>query len=478
MWNSIAETPTPMDISTYIRDIYKLNTTVQKNLLSLCVTGGAVSSIQSLLTVSGASQCVQTVSIPYARIASKNILHRVSNTEQHNSLCNEEVATLLAKSSFHESLHCYLAEHRTSLSTAQSSRVPDSTSQILGIGCTAALVSDVPKKGEHRCFISIVSSKKQLSVTLSLQKGARCRLEEDKFCSAVLISTLGEFLSLPPLFNIGSELVARHEEYFDVKQSLQRLYQGKVSNVLIIPDGRADATTWFSAENAPLPETTIIFPGSFNPLHDGHVLMCAAAVQHIRANGSETPMLVFEIAAVNADKPSIDMDELIGRLQQFHESNMVFRSLAGVSERPVIAVCVTSKPLFVEKARLFKDVFTHFLMGADTMRRVVDLKYYLTEQNDEESLLDNDVEGHMAFASMINTLSETKSSILVCGRITHDKIFDTMENIAKDSELLRWSLRKFPALFDSIPESSFRVDLSSTAIRNQRVAKDVNNVNK
>lgn len=102
---------------------------------------------------------------------------------------------------------------------------------------------------------------------------------------------------------------------------------------------------------------TIVYPGSFNPLHDGHLTLARVAQQALVSEGGNTApaaTVLFEIATVNADKGAVDRATLEARLRQF-----------GSGEKGQ-AVVLTRTPLFVEKARLFPGA--HFLIGADTVK--------------------------------------------------------------------------------------------------------------
>lgn len=87
-----------------------------------------------------------------------------------------------------------------------------------------------------------------------------------------------------------------------------------------------------------LPEGSLVYSGSFNPLHLGHIRLAMAAQQAIvasRARGRGLvcssqllqghtphgtplmrPTIVFEISAMNADKPPLSLEELEKRLAQ------------------------------------------------------------------------------------------------------------------------------------------------------------------
>ena len=85
-----------------------------------------------------------------------------------------------------------------------------------------------------------------------------------------------------------------------------------------------------------------MLPGSFNPLHKGHigVLEEAAAMQHLpRSTSIEDGLAVFEISMNNADKGVIDEEELRLRLR-------------GFSDIGASVVITAEHPTFVSKAKV------------------------------------------------------------------------------------------------------------------------------
>ena len=163
-----------------------------------------------------------------------------------------------------------------------------------------------------------------------------------------------------------------------------------------------------------------LLPGSFDPLHDGHRGMFAAAVRRLGPGGA------FELSITNAEKPSSSDDEVSRRLRAF----------AGYAP-----LWLTRAPTFVEKARLFPGAV--FVVGADTAARIVQPRFY------EESA-----------ERMRSALEEIRAAgcrFLVAGRVDGEGRY-----IDRDALSLR---EEFADLFDAIAEGEFRLDVSSTALR-------------
>lgn len=126
----------------------------------------------------------------------------------------------------------------------------------------------------------------------------------------------------------------------------------------------------------------VIFPGSFHPLHRGHIELAKTAQQLSQRR------VVFELSIENADKGRWTESEVMERLTQF-------TSALGY-------LCVlTVEPLFYKKAKLFPGAF--FVVGVDTAQRMVDSKYY--NRSFEEMI------------ACLQPLMQSGTKILVAGRI-------------------------------------------------------------
>ena len=174
-----------------------------------------------------------------------------------------------------------------------------------------------------------------------------------------------------------------------------------------------------SARVAGRPEGVALLPGSFNPLHHGHQELARVASS---VAGRE---VLFELSVVNVDKPPLTHLEAEARVAQF----------AGRWR-----VVLTRAPRFVEKARLFPG--SVFVIGVDTAIRLVQPRYY----EDSEALM------HAALEEM----RERGTRFLVAGRAA-DSSFHTLDAARVPAP--------YAAMFESIPESLFRADVSSTELR-------------
>ena len=165
----------------------------------------------------------------------------------------------------------------------------------------------------------------------------------------------------------------------------------------------------------------LLLPGSFNPIHEGHRELLSTAEQLTGKRGA------YEIAVKNADKPTLDFLTIEERL-------------VAMSEQPV---WLTNLPTFQEKALYFPGAT--FALGVDTIERVGQLRFYDDDPKQRKN----------AFA----TLTEQNIRFLVFGRLMQGE-FKQLSDIQLPSELRE--------LCEAVPETTYRSDLSSTAIRSKQ----------
>jgi len=229
-----------------------------------------------------------------------------------------------------------------------------------------------------------------------------------------------------------------------------------------------------------IPPGTVLLPGSFNPLHAGHEQLAVAALrflQGVASSGQAVPSLphtpsglvLFELSATNADKLPLEGGILGARLAQFMgpqlPADIVGPDVAagaagggpkewpqgGSSYRSQLpaAVVVTDAPLFVQKGPLFPGCI--FVLGVDTVVRLVDAKYY---GGDREGML-----------VQLGSLLHAQCRVLVAGRVmdkgpaagSYLSLCDVLDSVPP-------ALRE---LFIELPQDSFRMDVSSSELRKQ-----------
>ena len=200
--------------------------------------------------------------------------------------------------------------------------------------------------------------------------------------------------------------------------TIDQLLAGELDRVTAQPDGQMLLSA---------PRPLVLMPGSFNPVHAGHVLLARVA-EELR----QQP-LAFEISVTNVDKPPLAGQTVRQRLAQFAWKSPVE---------------LTRAPTFVEKSRLFPR--TTFVIGADTAERLVAPKYY----GDDEARM------HVA----LEEIAGSGGSFLVAVRSDAAGRVRALGDIPVP--------RRYADLFTEIPEHRFRLDTSSSEIRARGVHSD------
>ncbi len=137
----------------------------------IVVTGGGTQAIADLLAVPGASKTVLEALVPYSGRSLAEFLG--SSPTQSVSI---ETAAAMAQAAYQRALHLREEE----------------TTPVIGLSCTATLATDRPKKGEHRTHIGLTDAEETRVYSLTLTKGPRDRLGEERVVSNLLLHVLAE----------------------------------------------------------------------------------------------------------------------------------------------------------------------------------------------------------------------------------------------------------------------------------------------
>ena len=363
--------------------------------LVLAATGGGSLALSRLLTVPGASRSVLEGIVPYEPEALIDWLGAVPE-----QFCSERTARAMA----------LVAYRRARRLTAKHQPAP----AVAGLGITASLASDRPKRGPHRVHLAWQTRETTCTRSVELEKGKRSRADEERLVADLALDLIaaGEGIAERPDLDLSpSEKPV--ERRYDAPPAWQALLAG---------ESQLAPASGMAAADRP----GAVFPGAFHPLHAGH-----QRIAEITATRLEQPV-AFEISIDNVDKLPLDYLEMADRARQFGD------------DRPL---WFTRAATFVEKSELFPGAW--FVVGVDTIARIADPRYYGAQP---------DICGQA-----LKAIAERGCRFLVFGREWEGR-FCTLADLRLPPGLA--------AICEGLSDTDFRLDIRSRDLRRTTQADD------
>lgn len=386
-----------------------------KQQLVLVIAGGESEIVPALCARSGASAVVLEAATP----GSFEELEAYVGAKLEDA-CSEATARKLAVAAWQRAATC---------SGEQGTR------NAVGVALSFTLKGeqDPPNNSPQDAYAVIHSTTQTLSATLKLSGSAEGTVFEHQALAEqiadVLLQLISKFgVSLPTdLFPNSNDSLAlsskpqvKNLQQVAAPFACRDLIEGRCRAIVSDPRKGFESANWQPLASSHTASHQLIFPGSFNPPHEGHRQM---AIHAQRLLGKQP---ICELAVTNAEKPPLDYLSMRERIDWLAELRF-----------PVV---ITRAARFYEKAELFPGAI--FIVGADTAVRIADPKFY-----DNQTTMRDEALNHFA---------RHGCRFLVFGRLAADG-FLAAENLNLPPIMKQIS--------QCVPECHFRNDISSTQLR-------------
>jgi len=448
------------------------------------MAGGGGNFLGILASTPGASKILLQGNILYDRESYRRFVQRTLDSEnfRYASVESSEYAA-----------HAALREALTLSAAADPKYGHHPTKNLqhsVGIGSASALSSNDGTKRTSRAFCTAQTSdsfKVTLQATLAKTGDKtvdRTRFEEDVFVAHCILTCVEYTLQfrekLSSLSENGSEYLEIDEnaitsrgdkiaikasfknpkQYTTTPRILQKaaelILNGEEDSVLLLAKSTSEPghPDFQIVNRTVIPPLSLVFPGSFNPPHTGHVQLVKSAM-----DASKCDTAWFELSITNADKDPLAVDDVVERLTKF----LVLRE-----EMPTHwGILLTNAPLFKQKVDLLYPLQVsrsyneekaevlpplHFVIGTDTLVRIVDPKYYNNSRDEMLQAL-RSMPCHFVVGGRLEqkNVDPSKGPIYVSGQQDVDKLPDDLKT-------------KFTLI------DGFRVDISSSELRKKQAA--------
>lgn len=300
----------------------------------LAVTGGGTEAISRLLKRGGASKFFLGADVPYAKEGMRNLIGY--NPEHYSS----------ALTARHMARACF--DRGVALGFDRN--------EVLGIASTAALKVDNEREGrKHRASIATFSAYSTTVYELELDSELP-RVEQERLLTNYIQMVMNDASDTLEKYTLLDEDVDYLGDFLRNTTKIRREKDWlKVSNVIT-----GDAKVNYVGSEKDIPMDSVVFSGSFNPIHTGHADIVK---QVVKATGKP---VYLDISVKAYGKPVIDFIDVADRIRSIN--NMM--TLDSDFAEAVAGTFFTKAPLFFDKAWVL-NIGTRFVVGADTVNRIL-----------------------------------------------------------------------------------------------------------
>lgn len=285
------------------------------------ITGGGASAITRLLEMGGMSKVLDQFIIPYSESAVNDFV----NGSHIEKSCSKATSLILAASMLQRL-------------DRMGSDVP--LEQRLVLASTASLAKENQRPDRINEAWICLARDKDVRIAHASFNNTLSRKEQEE----LLVETLIDILAGAGEGTCKVEVFSKCEIEEFIEYYLPCGYYGDGTN-------------------------TIVFSGAFNPIHIGHIESLKRTIRQYPQK-----KIIIEITGLNADKGVISPEELSERICKIKKA-IKDAKLEDITDlRLDLDIKVSLSPRFVDKVKFYGP--TTFLMGSDTLARIVDPKYY------------------------------------------------------------------------------------------------------
>jgi len=439
---------------------------VNPNHVCIAVAGGGGHAIATLAATPGASSLFLEGTVAYDRNSFQSYVGELVDDSSFK-FSSLEAAEMLSRAAVRRAL-----QYRANL---------DEYPRCIGIGVASALVS-TRKHSKKSSFGYIVATRadgSQWTCNITLAPESRTRLEEDQFMGELALRAVEQLQTRGTQKLVLEDEEDQIEESFHqvdsedpIAEGAKRILRGDVEAILFLP-----LQDKFVAMTDPvLPLESLVFPGSFNPPHQGHTTLAQVASS---AWDGASSAVFLELSLSNPDKPSMSPESVSERAHAFFGLQDHLPKEWGI--------LLTRAPLFARKVEVLKPFMAPgrfgsecivksqcppfltpfipdsvqrggrpqmgFVIGTDTMVRILNPMYY---GDSEEDMFE-----------AVRAMGHSGVHFVVGGRL-EQRGGDEDGRFVTGEDEVRALPKDVQSLFTLVKEDDFRVDISSTEIRKRK----------